>query len=45
MVNKTQKLLEKNNQLDATINQNLLPCHTDTAQHLSGITMPIIRSP
>ena len=25
--------------------QNVLPSRTDTAQHVSGITMPIIRSP
>ena len=36
----------KNTQLDATINRKiLLLCRTDTAQHISGITMPIIKSP
>jgi hypothetical protein len=36
----------KTNQPDATTNHKiLLPCRTDTAQNVSGITMSIIRSP
>ena len=29
----------------STQSQNLLPCRTDTAQHVSGVTMPIIGNP